>query len=495
MTWLPQAQQWLLAAYVGVLVVLSVYGLHRVVLLSLLRRYPDPVDTESAPAVPDSELPVVTVQLPIFNERYVVDRLVDAVAGLDWPLDRLEIQVLDDSTDDTEGIAQAAASRWRARGRDIQVIHRTDRVGYKAGALEAGLATARGELVAVFDADFVPPADFLRRTVPQFAPGVGMVQARWGHLNDSESGLTRGQAILLDGHFVVEHGARFRSGRWFNFNGTAGIWRPECIRDAGGWQHDTLTEDLDLSYRAQLAGWRFVYVAGLAVSAELPRTMCAFKTQQHRWAKGSIQTALKLLPVLLRAPIGWRIKAESFVHLTSNLAYPLVLVLSVLMVPAALIRPVEMWHVLGVLDIFFFGAATLSIAAFYGVSQQQVYLDWRRRALWIPAVMSLGLGMAVNQTRAVFEALAGQSSGFVRTPKSGSAGSGGYRATLHWTVGVELALACWFLGGLILASAMGRWTALPFLALFGAGFAWVGLQSLDVLRSDLRTPGAAGAAG
>jgi len=483
------AQHGILAAYVAVLAVLSVYGLHRVVLLSLLRRFPDPLDTDKPAAVPDDQLPIVTVQLPIFNERYVVDRLVDAVAQLDWPLDRLEVQILDDSTDDTETIARAAAARWQAQGRDVRVFHRTDRVGFKAGALQAGLAVARGELIAVFDADFVPPTDFLRRAVPQFGPGIGMVQARWGHLNDGESGLTRGQAILLDGHFVVEHGARFRSGRWFNFNGTAGVWRPECIQDAGGWQHDTLTEDLDLSYRAQLAGWRFVYLSGLEVPAELPRTMCAFKTQQHRWAKGSIQTARKLLPLLLRAPVGWRVKAESLVHLTSNLAYPLVLVLSVLMVPAALVRPPNMWRVLGLLDLLFFGAATLSIAAFYGVSQQQVHTDWRRRALWIPAVMSLGLGMAVNQTRAVVEALGGLDSAFVRTPKSGSRRGGRYRATLHWSVALELLLAAWFLLGLVLATSHGRWTALPFLALFGAGFAWVGLRSVWGHTGDLR-PGA-----
>ncbi len=478
MTFLPLAQPLILAGYFSVLVVLSVYGLHRLVLLVLLRRHRDPLDTHSRCGTSDPEFPVVTVQLPIFNERFVVDRLVDAVAELDWPLDRLEIQILDDSTDDTLEIAEAAAERWRTQGRDIRVFHREERRGYKAGALEAGLLEARGSLVAVFDADFIPPRNFLRRTVPCFGPEVGMVQARWGHLNEPESGLTRGQAILLDGHFVIEHSARYRSGRWFNFNGTAGIWRPACIREAGGWQHDTLTEDLDLSYRAQLAGWRFVYLSDLEVPAELPRTMRAFKTQQHRWAKGSIQTALKILPRVLRSQVDWRIKAEAIVHLTSNLAYPLVLVLSVLMVPAVLIRPQETRFALAVLDLAFFFTATASIATFYLESQRTIHRDWSRRVLWIPMVMCLGLGMAINQTRAVLEALLGRQSGFVRTPKQGLSGGKHYRVPRHWSIGLELLLAGWFAGGFVFASWMGRWTALPFLALFGCGFAWVGLRSV-----------------
>ncbi len=483
MTSLVTSQEMILGAYAAVLMLLSVYGLHRLVLIGLLRRHPDPTDSTSGDTVPGEDLPVVTVQLPLFNERDVVDRLVESVARLDWPRDRLQVQVLDDSIDDTTARARRAARRWQERGLDITVLHRDHRTGFKAGALEQGLELARGELVAVFDADFVPPPDFLRRTVPHFTPAIGMVQARWTHLNQGESWLTRGQAILLDGHFVVEHSARFRSGRWFNFNGTAGIWRRQCIEEAGGWQHDTLTEDLDLSYRAQLAGWRFVYLSGLEVPAELPRSMAAFKTQQHRWAKGSIQTALKILPRIVHAEVDRRVKAEAVVHLTSNLAYPLVLVLSVLMVPAALVRPPEMWRLLGALDLLFFGAATLSIAAFYLVSQREIYPNWRGRVLWVPVVMSLGLGMAVNQTRAVWEALRGRQSGFVRTPKAGG-GTSSYRAGRHWSVALELALALWFAGGLVLTAWAGRWTALPFLALFGCGFTWVGLQTLGLGRAQ-----------
>ncbi|MCA9493397.1 MAG: glycosyltransferase, partial [Myxococcales bacterium] len=269
-------------AYLAVLSLLSVNGLHRLwMVIAFWRRRPS-----IAPPDP-AEWPVVTVQLPVFNERYVVERLIRAVAALDWPRDRLEIQVLDDSTDDTTELSARLVDELRAQGHDIQLVHRTDRTGFKAGALAAGLAVAKGDLVAVFDADFVPTPDFLRRLVPWFAdPGVGMVQARWGHLNAEQDWLTAAQATLLDGHFVIEHTARNASGRWFNFNGTAGIWRRQAIVDGGGWQHDTLTEDLDLSYRSQLAGWRFLYLPEVVAPAELPPDMRAFKAQQHRWAKG-----------------------------------------------------------------------------------------------------------------------------------------------------------------------------------------------------------------
>src|SRR5262245_20682974 len=266
-----------------------------------------------------AEWPIVTVQLPLYNEVYVADRLIEAVCRFEYPRDRLEIQVLDDSTDETRGIAELAVRRFAAQGVDVTYFHRTDRVGFKAGALEAGLEVARGEFIAIFDADFIPTSDFLVRLMPHFAdPGVGMVQARWGHINQDYSLLTKIQSILLDGHFVLEHGGRHRSGRFFNFNGTAGVWRRKAIDEAGGWQHDTLTEDLDLSYRAQLRGWRFVFVSSLIAPAEVPVEMNAFKSQQHRWAKGSIQTCRKLLPDLLRAKIPLGVKAEAFFHLTAN---------------------------------------------------------------------------------------------------------------------------------------------------------------------------------
>src|SRR6187397_233344 len=286
-----------------------------------------------------ASLPVVTIQLPIYNEMYVADRLIDVVCQLDYPRELLEIQVLDDSTDETRSVAERAVRRNAAQGVDIKYLHRVDRTGYKAGALEAGLTVATGQYIAIFDADFIPTVDFLKRTIPFFAdPKIAMVQARWGHINQDYSLLTKVQSILLDAHFVLEHGGRNRSGHFFNFNGTAGIWRRDAIVDAGGWQHDTLTEDLDLSYRAQLRGWRFVFLPDLVVPAELPVEMNAFKSQQHRWAKGSIQTCRKLLPRTLTADIPLGVKAEAFFHLTANFNYLLMIVLSILMFPAMIVR-------------------------------------------------------------------------------------------------------------------------------------------------------------
>jgi len=306
-------------------------------------------------------LPAVTIQLPIYNEMYVADRLIDAVCQIDYPRELLEIQVLDDSTDETQSVAEQAVRRNAARGVDITFIHRTDRSGYKAGALEAALKVAKGEFVAIFDADFIPTPDFLTRTVPFFTdPKVAMVQARWGHINQDYSLLTKIQSILLDGHFVLEHGARNRAGLFFNFNGTAGIWRRTAITDAGGWQHDTLTEDLDLSYRAQLRGWRFVFLPDLIAPAEVPVEMNSFKSQQHRWAKGSIQTCLKLLPRILQSDQPFKVKAEAFFHLSANFNYPLMCVLSVLIAPSMVIRYNMGWYEMLRIDIPLFVAATAS---------------------------------------------------------------------------------------------------------------------------------------
>src|SRR5262245_34069813 len=289
-TFMTLPQILILVVYFFVLSILAIYGWHRYYLVYLYMKNKGKVPV--APPLPASDqLPRVTIQLPIFNEMYVADRLIDAVCEMDYPRDRLEIQVLDDSTDETTGIAELAVRRHAARGFNISYLHRVDRTGYKAGALEAGLKEASGEFVAIFDSDFIPPADFLTRTLPHFStdPKIGMVQARWGHINQDYSLLTKIQSILLDAHFVLEHGGRNRAGCFFNFNGTAGIWRRAAIESAGGWQHDTLTEDLDLSYRAQLAGWRFVFLPDVVSPAEVPVEMNSFKSQQHRWAKGSIQ--------------------------------------------------------------------------------------------------------------------------------------------------------------------------------------------------------------
>lgn len=452
---------------------LSLFGLHRLHLSQLFwRSWPN----KPQASVPQ-DWPTVTVQLPVFNERAVVERLIDAACALDYPSEKLEIQVLDDSTDDTTERAARAVARWAAQGIDITLIHREDRSGFKAGALQKGLAQAKGTLIAVFDADFVPQASFLRDAVPHFAEGVGMVQARWGHINETDSLLTKLQGMMLDGHFVVEHTARHRNGRWFNFNGTAGIWHRQAIADAGGWQHDTLTEDLDLSYRAQLFGWRFIYLPDLVVPAELPPTLRAFKSQQHRWAKGSIETMLKLGPRLLRASIPWRVKLEALVHLSNNLAYPMVILLTLLTPIAVFVRgrQVNVWLVA---DVFFFTAATVGVAVFYASSQRAVYVDWRRRLWRLPAVMGLGIGMAVNQSRAVFEALMGQQSPFVRTPKAGDDGALSYSMPGHWTAWIEAFLALYHLAGLVLAVTYGYWPSLAIQLLFCLGFGGVAFRTL-----------------
>lgn len=296
----PAMWRWpLTIAYLALLGMIALYGLHRYWLVYLYNRHRGHLPR---PARRYELLPRVTVQLPMFNEGAVAERIIDAACQLEYPADRIQIQVVDDSTDGSAALVQRRVEHWANRGIDIQYLHRTDRTGYKAGALADATPYARGDLIAIFDADFVPPPGFLKRTVHYFTdPKIGMVQTRWAHLNRDSSLLTRGQAIFLDGHFVIEHTARNRSGVWMNFNGTAGIWRKQAILSAGGWEHDTLTEDVDLSYRAQLAGWHFVFLPRVTCPAELPPEINAFKSQQHRWTKGSIQTALKLLPRLIRS--------------------------------------------------------------------------------------------------------------------------------------------------------------------------------------------------
>ncbi len=469
-------------AYALLLLLLSLYGSHRYAMAYLYYRHKYQLPT---PKGRFETLPRVTIQLPIFNEMYVTERLIGAVAKIDYPRDLFEIQVLDDSTDETQGIARACVDRHRAEGLDISYVHRTNRKGFKAGALENGLALAKGELVAVFDADFIPEPDFLRRSVHFFTdPGVGMVQARWGHLNREYSTLTQAQAILLDGHFVIEHTARNRSGRFFNFNGTAGIWRREAIAEAGGWQHDTLTEDLDLSYRAQMRGWRFVYLPGLVAPAELPVEMNAFKAQQHRWAKGSIQTALKLLPLVRRADLPKEIKQEAFFHLTANVGYLLMIPLAILLPITVVVRVSHGWYEVLLLDIPFFAAATLSVVSFYAVSQAEQGKSWWDRVKYIPFVMALGIGLAVNQARAVVEALMGYETGFTRTPKHGVKSAGEsvarkrYKAAVTFQPIVELALAAYMTYGVMYLLEREVYYSLPFLVLFQVGFAYVGLASI-----------------
>jgi len=473
----------ILAAYFFILVILAAYGWHRyyLVYIYMRHRHETPV-----PRARFERLPVVTIQLPFYNELYVAERLIDSVCRIDYPRDRLEIQVLDDSTDETQAVARRAVERQRALGVDITYLHRADRAGYKAGALEAGLREARGEFVAIFDADFLPTPDFLERAIHHFTdPAIGMVQARWGHVNQDFSLLTKVQSILLDAHFVLEHGGRNRAGLFFNFNGTAGIWRRETIADAGGWQHDTLTEDLDLSYRAQLRGWRFVFLPDLVAPAEVPVEMNAFKSQQHRWAKGSIQTARKLLPRILASDLPFTVKKEAFFHLTANFNYLLMVALSILMFPSMVIRYSMGWYEMILIDVPLFMAATFSVGNFYVVCQRELYQDWVARLKYLPFLMAVGIGLAVNNTKAVVEALIDHRSEFARTPKYGVQKAGSdewlskkYRQTLHLQPMIELALGLYFTWTVVYALANGIYGTLPFLVLFQAGFLYMGVVSI-----------------
>jgi cellulose synthase/poly-beta-1,6-N-acetylglucosamine synthase-like glycosyltransferase len=473
----------ILVLYFFVLSILAIYGWHRYYLVYLYMKNKDKAPTQPPPL---EHLPRVTVQLPIFNEMYVADRLIGSVCELDYPRELLEIQVLDDSTDETSEIAELAVRRYAARGFDIKYLHRVDRHGYKAGALEAGLREASGQFIAIFDADFIPPTDFLMKTLPHFAtdPKIGMVQARWGHINQDYSLLTKIQSILLDAHFVLEHGARNRAGCFFNFNGTAGIWRREVIPDAGGWQHDTLTEDLDLSYRAQLRGWRFVFLPNLVAPAEVPVEMNSFKSQQHRWAKGSIQTCMKLLPRILRSHQPLSVKAEAFFHLSANFNYLLMSLLSILMFPSMYVRYSMGWTEMMLIDIPLFAAATLSFCNFYMVSQRELHTDWKTRLKYLPFLMSIGIGLSVNNTRAVIEAVFGKQTEFARTPKYGIERDSDewVGKKYHQSVGVqpiiELALGLYFTATVFYALSNGIYGTLPFLMLFQVGFLYTGLMSI-----------------
>lgn len=472
----------LLALYYSILTVLAFFGIHRflLVLVYLRTRKRQPVRPPD-PAV----WPVVTVQLPLYNEMYVAERLIEAVCRLDYPRERLEIQVLDDSTDETREIVARMVEIYRGQGIDIHHLHRIDRSGFKAGALEAGLARARGEFLAVFDADFVPEPDFLKISVPHFAdPRLGLVQGCWTHINRNYSLLTRIEAILLDGHFMIEHSARNRSGCFFNFNGTAGIWRRQAIEESGGWQHDTLTEDLDLSYRAQLAGWNFLYLRELAVPSELPVDINGFKSQQYRWAKGSVQTGRKLLGRVIRAPLPWRIKLEALVHLTNNFSYALMVILSLLIFPAMILRRGTSMTMLLLVDLPFFLGATVSVLIFYTMSQVAARSGWRRQILYLPALLGMGIGLSVNNARAVISGMLHQGGTFERTPKYSIVRAGQdwqgkrYRVGPNLSVLAEVILALYFAGITVYAFFAGMWMSIPFLALFVHGYGYMATLSL-----------------
>src|ERR1051326_7635133 len=475
----------ILIVYFAILGTLAVYGAYRIKQVIDFWRYrnfvPEPIGRYN-----EAELAVITVQLPLFNELYVVDRLLKAVTAFDYPREKLEIQVLDDSTDETVRVAEAVVAKYAAQGFDIHYIHRADRTGFKAGALENGNKSAKGELLAIFDADFVPKPDCLRKLVDYFTdPMVGCAQMRWSHINGKYNLLTRLQTIMLDGHFVVEQTTRNRTGGFFNFNGTAGIWRRRAIEMSGGWQHDTLTEDTDLSFRAQLMGWKFVYLLDEVAPAEIPVEINAFKAQQRRWAKGVMQVGLKLYPRIWLAPLPLRVKLEMFFRLTGNISYPLMIVASLLQFPLLLVRYNQPFYHLMVLDLPLLFFSSISVVLFYGSAVW--YLDEKRapRLLHLPLVMGLGIGLAFSNARAVLEALFRIKTEFVRTPKyKVEAGKDAtwkrkkYRRGRGWLPAFELSFAVYFLLAISYAAHMGMWGTIPFLSLFCFGYGYMGVMSL-----------------
>ena len=490
-----------ISCYVLLMLILCVYGCHRYFLVWLFYRYRSRVPKLSTSF---RVLPKVTVQLPMYNEPAVARRIIEAAAALEYPRDRLEIQVLDDSTDQTVEIVHETVARLRSGGLDVVCLHRTNRQGFKAGALAEGLRVAKGEFVCVFDADFVPVPATLLEIIHYFVdPQVGMVQARWVHLNRSDSLLTKAQAVLLDGHFVIEHAARNRSGRFMSFNGTAGMWRKTCIEDAGGWQHDTLTEDLDLSYRAQMKGWRFVYLPEVTAPAELPPEMGAFKVQQRRWTKGGAQTLRKLFPAIVRSRLPLKIKIEAFFHLSSCLVYIFMVALTLMIIPAVILRnhlfanqPVAS----AVFAVSLFVLACFSAATFYAASQREVVHTWWGSIKYIPFLMCLGIGISLNNARAALSGFFSDTGEFDRTPKFAGGSSPDQAAAPQHTrrrrrkrldlqTALELALGASFLLGILLcATEREVLGCIPFLALFMIGYFYVGGCSLAGKRPAATGP-------
>jgi cellulose synthase/poly-beta-1,6-N-acetylglucosamine synthase-like glycosyltransferase len=483
----------ILLVYFAILGTLAVYGAYRIKQVIDFWRYKNFIPTPGA-YFAEAELPTITVQLPLFNELYVVDRLLKAVTAIDYPREKLEIQVLDDSTDETVRVAEAVVAKYAEQGFDIHYIHRDDRTGFKAGALENGNKSAKGELLAIFDADFVPKPDCLRKLVHFFTdPMVGCAQMRWSHINGDYNLLTRLQTIMLDGHFVVEQTTRNRTGGFFNFNGTAGIWRRRAIEMSGGWQHDTLTEDTDLSFRAQLMGWKFVYLLDEEAPAEIPVEINAFKAQQRRWAKGVMQVGLKLYPRIWLAPLPLRVKLEMFFRLTGNISYPLMIVASFLQFPLLLVRYNQPFYHLMVLDLPLLFFSSISVVLFYGSAVW--YLDEKRapRLLHLPLVMGLGIGLAFSNARAVLEALLGVKSEFVRTPKYRVEATSDatwkrkkYKRKRGLLPLLELSFAVYFLLAIAYSARLHMWGTIPFLLLFFFGFGYMGVMSLLQTASGKR---------
>jgi len=476
-----------LILYSIAILALAFFGLHKYFLLYKYYKFKNsPVKDPPEPP----EWPAVTVQLPVYNERYVVKRLIRSVVLFNYPREKLHIQVLDDSTDSTSELAGKIVHFLSRKGYNIEHIRRESRHGFKAGALDYGLKKSALEYVAIFDADFVPKPDFLKKTIPHLMqPGIGMVQTRWGHTNREYSLLTRLQAIFLDAHFLIEHFARNRSGRFFNFNGTAGIWRRQAIVDAGSWHHDTLTEDLDLSYRAQLAGWKFIFLPDVISPAELPIEMNAYKNQQHRWAKGSVQTGLKLIPTIIKSRLPFFIRFEAIIHLSNNFAYLLMIIPALFIIPILKFQ-LEMnwkWPILLYLAVFF--SATASILVYYSVAIKDSFGKLWPNVLYIPFLMSFGIGLSINNGRAALEALFGHKSEFKRTPKFKIEGRSGtwkrkiYKSGKDYFCFLEFLFGIYFTYGMIYFIFEGLYLSIPFFLLFQFGFLYLSLSSFAMQRS------------
>jgi cellulose synthase/poly-beta-1,6-N-acetylglucosamine synthase-like glycosyltransferase len=429
--------------------------------------------------------PQVTIQLPIYNEVYVAKRLIRAVCELEYPKDKLEIQVLDDSIDNTCQICREQVEFFGKAGFDIHYLHRQLRQGFKAGALQDALSVARGEFIAIFDADFLPQKDFLKKTIPFFKDEqVGMIQTRWEHLNEEYSFVTKAQAFGLAGHFAIEQNGRNAAGYFINFNGTAGIWRKSCIEDAGSWQADTLTEDLDLSYRAQLKGWKFLFLDDVVTPSELPAEINALKNQQYRWTKGAVETARKILPRLWKSKLPFSLKIHSTLHLTSNMSYPFLLILALLNLPFVIVKRNFPESSLYSIIFTFFAISFTASFIFYAVSQKSLYSDWKRRLLLFPVFMSGSMGFSVNNTKAVVEGLLKLSTPFIRTPKYKLIGRDGtihnksYRPTLDKTVIVEIIMAIYSCSAIVLSLYYRELGILPFMLMFFIGYSLIGYLSI-----------------
>ena len=466
---------------------LMLYGLNCYILLFLFQRGSKEAETKRKSVrnrVGDimlrNDLPAVTTQIPIYNEYNVAERVMRAASQMAYPAGKHEIQVLDDSSDETGLLIDEVARRLRFEGYDIRIIRRKDREGFKAGALAAGLQLAKGELIAVFDADFVPPEDFLEKTVPFLLDNdrLGLVQARWGHLNRNCSLLTRVQSIGIDGHFMIEQSARNWGGLYMNFNGTAGLWKKQAIVDGGGWKWDTLTEDMDLSYRVQLRGWETIFLPDVVVPAEIPEDVGAFKSQQFRWAKGSIQTAIKLLPRLFQSKGSPFKKVEAFFHLTHYLVHPMMLILSLLALPVLVLLEVGIGKSLFIFLATVLGLAMVAPNTLYAVSQWTSYKDWYKRIATLPFLVVVGIGLALSNSRGVMEAILGHESGFVRTPKKGDHALMSYKIRLPWSGIFEILIGLYCAGSFGYYIAAGKYLVGPFLAAYASGFLFIGLLTL-----------------